>query len=120
MGILKIKDFKSAEMFLLNSIKEVEHRGSDAFIPENFKQISDELFSLDGVHVCNSPVVNDKPTRTERNLSNTSILQNIKSYLNKGAEVHMYQYYGLRQEVVGLPGITNTYWWRFIAIKNEE
>jgi len=117
VGILKIRNFKASVMFLENSKEAVEAMsGCDSFLPENIKDISNELFSLKGVYACDSPVIDGRPVRTERSLSDTAILKNVKSYLNKGAEVHMYQYYGLKQGV-GELGLINTYWWRFMATK---
>ena len=117
MGILKIKEFKSSDLFLKNSIKSVEQMGGyDSFLPDNFKQISNELFSLSGVYASDSLCINGKYARTDRSLSDKHIINSVKGYLSLGAEVYMYCYYGLRQGV-GMPGMTNTYWWRFIIIK---
>jgi hypothetical protein len=118
MGILKIKDFKASAIFLENSRKAVEQMsGYDSFLPENFKQISNDLFSLEGVYASDSLCINEKYARTDRSLSDKHIINSVKGYLDLGAEVHMYCYYGLRQGVVGRQGMINTYWWRFITIK---
>ena len=119
MGILKIKNFKASAMFLDNSRKVVEQMsGYNSFLPENINQVSNELFSLEGVYVCDSPSLNGKATRTERSMSDTDIIKCVKRYLDMGAEIYMYTYYGLRQDFgKPEPSLTNTYWWRFVAIK---
>ena len=121
--------------FTENSKEAVKNGTEESFVPENFEEITNEIFSLDNVFVSIYPCeyyfnkdgefVAEYPTNTYRSLNPREIVDRIKERLEQQYVVYVYTYFGLLCDIVNgeEDGITifdkdtKTYWWRMISKK---
>jgi len=125
---------KEASMyfFLKNCDENIKRGGESYFLPDNIKEVTSELFSLGKVFVALYPCddffnekgefVAELPTYTWRSLNSEEVIKSVKSYLEKGAVVYMYLFYGMLSDIVvdkEIKSDVKTYWWRMITKKEN-
>jgi hypothetical protein len=102
------------------------------FEPDNLEEVTNEIFSRDKVYVALTPCedyfdkegnhVREIATFTGRSLDKNDIIKKIDWYLNEGAVVYVYLFYGLKLGIGGVVEsnpIKETYWWRMACTKGD-
>ena len=131
---------ESIKIFIDNSIKasKVANSSYYNFVPENLEEMAQKLFSLDNVFVSRKPmeyyfndegnfekeifVCTDRGKLGEKEVRLNQFYESVKRYLDRGAYIYLYCYYGMNLGVVTSGTVSNedTYWWRMAKVKHEN